>query len=347
MLDRDHRLALLRERADDYLRVAIACVTQEYPHFPYFIATSPASYRTHRQLHPAFYGSFDWHSCVEMHWVAVRLMSLFPGLPFESRARETLTSLLTPENIAGEVAFFREPAHRTLERPYGWGWLLTLHHELAAWSDPDGRTWAATVEPLADLFADNLVDWLPRMTYPQRTGVHPNSAFALSRSLAAAEGRRAQGDPRLLEAISEAARRWFAADEGYPAHYEPSGADFLSPALTEAELMARLLPRPDWLTWLDRFLPELDAGRPEALFHPARVADSTDGQIAHLHGLNLSRAWAFVVLATRLPEDDPRRPALAAAAERHAAAALPQVVGGDYMVEHWLAAYATSLLSEA
>ncbi len=344
MFDRGHRLALLGERANQYLAVAVECITREYPHFPYFIATGPNSYRTHRAFHPAFYGSFDWHSCVEMHWVAVRLLRWFPGQPNDALARTTLGELLTGANLKAEVDFFREPNHRFLERPYGWSWLLQLHYELATWDDPEGRAWANAVAPLADLFTRNFVEWLPRLTYAQRTGVHPNTAFALSRSLPEARRRRETGDSALFDAIERAAMRWFTDDVDYPAHYEPSGADFLSPALTEAELMSQLLPATSWLPWLDRFLPGLATGQPAALFEPVIVADDTDGQTAHLHGLNLSRAWMFVTLAARLPPGDPRIDRLMSAAETHANAALPHVSGSGYMVEHWLAAYATMLL---
>ena len=345
VLDGQTRAAILAERADGYLHAALGCITRGYPHMPYFVATGPDSYRTHRALHPAFFGSFDWHSCVAMHWAIVRLLRLFPDLPAAADARITLDELLTPDHLAAEVAFFADPHHRTLERPYGWGWLLTLHHELATWDDPDGQRWAAAVAPLADVLATNLVVWLPRLTYPQRTGLHPNTAFGLSRSLDHARWRADRGDEALVTAIHAAARGWFAADTDYPAHYEPSGADFLSPALTEAELMARLLPPTAFPAWLDRFLPGIVKENPTALVHPAVVSDATDGQIAHLHGLNLSRAWCFIQLAGSLPDDDPRGPALLAAAKRHADAALPHVVGGDYMTEHWLAAYATLLLT--
>lgn len=343
--DQDHRLALLRERAADYVRVALTNVTREYPNMPYFIATGPGPYPTHREYHPAFYGCFDWHSCVEMHWVVVRLLRLFPDAVPGEAARATMNELLTEENIATEVCFFRDPNHRTLERPYGWGWFLTLAHEAEIWDDADGRRWAAALAPLADHLTSNLAGWLPVLTYPQRTGVHPNTAFGLSRSLDYAQLRAARGDGALLSAIETAATRWFLDDVDYPAHYEPSGADFLSAALVEAELISRILDPATFPGWLQRFLPGIATSQPAVLFQPVTVSDSTDGQIAHLHGLNLSRAWALTALAERLPTGDGRIAPLLAAAERHAAAALPHVAGSDYMVEHWLAAYATLLLS--
>lgn len=343
--DQSHRLSLLRERVDSYLAISLANITREYPHMPFFIATGPGPYPTHREFHPAFYGCFDWHSCVELHWVIVRFLRLDPKASRADEARATLESLLTTDNIAAEVRFFSDPSHRSLERPYGWSWLLTLSQELESWDDADGRRWAEIVRPLAELLATNLTNWLPKLTYPQRTGVHPNIAFGLSRSYDWAVRRAAEGDPTLLRAIETASLGWFRDDAGYPARLEPSGSDFLSPALTEAELMSRLLPAEDFPAWLERFLPGLAQGEPETLFQPATISDPTDGQIAHLHGLNLSRAWALVTLADRLSANDRRREPMMAAAERHADASLPHVAGSDYMVEHWLAAYATLLLS--
>lgn len=345
VFDEPHRTEMARERAADYLRVALDGITREYPHMPYIIATGPESYRTHREFHPAFYGCFDWHSCVEMHWVVVRLLRRFPDAGPDVEARATLDALLTAEHLATEARFFGDPKHRSLERPYGWGWLLTLAYELMSWDDPDARRWSTALQPLADVLTDNFLAWLPRLTYPQRTGVHPNTAFGLSRSYDYASQLAERGDGRLRTAIGHAAEVWFAADTDYPAHYEPSGADFLSAALCEAELMSRIVEPRQLPGWLRRFLPDLSRGRPESLFQPATVSDPTDGQIAHLHGLNLSRAWAFTALAARLPTGDNRIAPMLEAAERHAEASLPLVAGSDYMVEHWLAAYATLLLT--
>lgn len=343
--DRQYRHSLLHDRATSYIRVALANVVREFPNMPDFIATGPGPYPSHREFHPAFYGCFDWHSCVEMHWVIVRLLRLEPGVAIASEARATLDQLLTPAHVETEMRFFSDPNHRSLERPYGWGWLLTLSHELETWADADATRWASAVRPLADLLASNMASWLPKLTYPQRTGVHPNTAFGLSRSYDWAKCRAGEGDSALLDAIETVAPEWFRDDTDYPVRYEPSGSDFLSPALTEAELMSRLLPSDEFPAWLDRFLPGLADEEPGSLFQPATVSDASDGQIAHLHGLNLSRAWAFVAVADCLPAEDSRRDPMMAAAKRHAEASLPHVAGSDYMVEHWLAAYATLLLS--
>jgi hypothetical protein len=298
-----------------------------------------------RELYPAFWGSFDWHSCVEMHWLMVRLMRVAGDVVPAAEMRAALDAHLTAEALAAEAAGFDGPGGRTRSRPYGWGWALTLAEELAAWDDPDARRWSDNMRPLADVIGRRFVEWLPLATYPVRWGAHPNSAFGLSRSLAWAERRAEAGAPQLLEALTGAARRWFEADTDYPGGWEPSGADFLSPALCEAELMTRVLPAGEFPAWLDGFLPGLAGREPGALFSPAVVSDASDGQIAHLHGLNASRAWCWLRLGEILPEDDPRRAVAFEAASVHAAAALPHATGGDYMVEHWLACYAVLLLS--
>ena len=341
--DRAERLALLAELAEGYLDVAVENLTREFPVMSIIHADGPGAYATHRQRHPAFYGAFDWHSCVEMTWVAARVMQLFPDLTGAKRARRTIDVLITAQNVQAEVATFSLPGYRAFERPYGWGWLLKLQAELVGWADADGRRWAATLRPLADLFTQRLVSWLPKMTYPQRVGVHPNSAFGLSMALDWAECRRQVGDDSPYGAISEAGKRWFEADADYPAHYEPSGADFLSACLCEAELMGRILNPAGYPGWLERFLPGLADGEPASLFKPAEVSDPTDGQIAHLHGLNMSRAWAMAAIAERVPSVATAQ-LLLDAAGRHATVALPHVTGSDYMVEHWLAAYAVLLL---
>jgi hypothetical protein len=343
--DQVQRRSMLRERAREYVEVALANILREYPHMPLFVSAEAGDYRTHRQFHPAFFGSLDWHSCVEMHWVIVRLLRAFPELVRAGQARATLGDLLTEEHLAREVEFFSTPRHQSIERPYGWAWLLTLQHELLMWPDPDAQRWAAAVDPLARLLSERLVRWLAGLTYPHRTGVHPNTAFALSRCWDYATLRARDGDGALLSTIHSVAARWFSSDVNYPAHYEPSGSDFLSAALCEAELMARVLEPRVFPEWLARFLPGLAHREPLTLFVPVVVSDPSDGAGAHLHGLNLSRAWAFAAIAERLPTADTRVSPLLEAAEQHAAASLPHVAGSDYMVEHWLAAYATLLLS--
>jgi hypothetical protein len=294
------------------------------------------------QLHPAFYGCFDWHSAVEMHWALVRMLRLTPGSFDAAPVFEVLDRHLTIDNLAVETEYFA--GGRVWERPYGWGWLLALAAELRDWSaeppqaasgDSAERVtgWQRAVDPLAERLAELSTAWLDKADYPTRDGAHMYSAFALSRLSSYARQLAADGRPRLLQAISTAALRWFAADTDYPVRYEPGGADFLSGALTEAELMAQILRPDEFADWFPRFLPD-----PSPLYTPVTVSDSADGLITHLHGLNLYRAHAFGVLAPVLGE------AAAVARQAHLDAALPAVVGGDWMAEHWLAAYAVLAL---
>lgn len=343
-LDPVSRRQTLTQLADPYLTVALHNITREYPIYPWYIATRPGPYPTHRQAHPVFYGSFDWHSCVEMHWVIVRILRLVPDAPLAQRAIAQLHQLITPEGMERERAFFLDPDLGTFERPYGWGWYLTLAAETTRLQTSAGRQWAQLLRPLAETLEAKFLAWLPRLTYPQRVGMHPNTAFALTLARPWALMRAAEGQPELLLALDQAALRFFLHDENWPGHYEPSGADFLSPGLTEAVLMRHTLGPDDVLPWLQSFLPGLPTA-PRAMLQPAEVSDPTDGQIAHLHGLNISRAWGWMVLAEALPSNDPRRAPLIASAERHAAASMPFVTGSDYAVEHWLAVYAMLLLT--
>jgi len=327
----------LHERAEAYARVALANIEREFPHHEAHPQSDASPIPRPRELHPAFYGSLDWHSCVEMHWVLARLLRLVPDRVPEAEIRAALDAHLGADVLAGEVRFFSDPANRLSERPYGWAWALRLAAELDSFDEP----WAENLSPLADLFVERFLEWLPKVTYPFRAGLHGNTAFAFSLLLPFARAHE-----KLLEAVNEAAERWYSNDADYPAQLEPSDADFLSPALTEAELMTSLLPVPELPAWLEQFLPGLAEGEPPNLFTPAVVSDPTDGYIAHLHGLNLSRAWCFRRLAGALPEADSRVPVLLAAAKRHADASLDQAVGSDYAVEHWLPAYAVLYLGD-
>lgn len=334
---------ILHANAAEYARVAIANIDREFPYAVSQTMSAPGDFpHRPRDRNPVFYGSFDWHSCVEMHWLLVRLLRTAAGLVPAGEVRAVLGRQLAPEALAGEAAYV---AGQNGPGWYAWGWALTLAEEAAAFDDPDGRRWAAALRPLADEITGLFTGWLAKMTYPIRYGMHANTAFALSRSLPWARRLAAGGEPGFAGAINDAAARWYSADEVYPGAWEPSGSDFLSPALAEAELMAQLLPPGEFGAWLAAFLPGIERGQPAALFRPAIVADSSDGQIAHLHGLNASRAWCWRRIAESLPGDDERIGAALGAARVHADAALPHVVGDHYMVEHWLAAYAVLLLT--
>jgi Protein of unknown function (DUF2891) len=336
----------LHAEADSYAWLALENIGREFPSYLIVMMNGPGDFPERpRDRTPVFFGSLDWHSCVEMHWVLVRLLKMAGDAVPAAVIRAALDAQFTAGGLRAEAEFMATSG--SSQRPYGWGWALTLAHELATWDDPDARRWAAAIEPLASVLTDNFLRWLPKATYPVRAGLHANSAFGLSRALPYARLRAAAGTSDLAAAIENAARRWYAADAGYPGGWEPSGHDFLSPALAEAELMACLLPPEEFARWLGAFLPGLASGEPASLFTPAIVSDPGDGQIAHLHGLNLSRAWCWRRLAGTLPAGDPRIPPCLAAAERHAEASLPHVTTSDYMVTHWLAAYAVLLLSEA
>ena len=336
------KLQLTTEQASHFARLALAGITREYPNAPGVVMNGPGDALAPRVLHPAFYGCFDWHSSVHSHWMLVRLLRLFPKLPEAGEIRSAVSNNLTAESILAEKAYLEQPNRRSFERTYGWAWLLKLAEELDGWDDPDGSAWRANLQPLAEVFVQRYLDFLPRQTYPIRVGTHPNTAFGLAFAL---DYARTVGRGDLEELIIERSRHYFAIDENYPASWEPNGNDFFSPSLIEADLMRRVLPAADFAEWLGCFLPDLSDGRPETLLQPAIVADRSDPQIVHLDGLNLSRAWCMNGIASALPKEDGVRSLLHDAAARHAAESLPHVASGDYMGEHWLASFAVYLLS--
>jgi hypothetical protein len=293
-------------------------------------------------LHPAFYGSYDWHSSVHGHWMLVRLLRLFPDLKEASEARSVLGAHLTAKKLKAEADYFGRKESKPFERPYGWAWLLKLAEELNTCTDGDAKRWAQNIRPLADVVVAHYLDFFPKQTYPIRTGVHTNTAFGLS---FAHDYARSVSDARFLSLIEERARAYFGADVDAAAGWEPSGADFLSPSLAEADLMRRVLPSAEFGAWFGKFLPAASRAQPRSLFEPATVTDRTDPQLVHLDGLNLSRAWAMRSIAAALPAGDSARTALLGSASRHADAALKHVASGDYAGEHWLASFAVYLLS--
>jgi hypothetical protein len=324
---------LTREIAVRFAGLALGHVTREYPNKLDHVMAGPDDVASPSALHPIFYGSFDWHSCVHGYWLLARLLRFDSAL---SGVRALFDAQLTSQKAAQELAYLERPASRGFERPYGWAWLLMLQAEL---SRADDAAWGRALAPLAQAFADRFRSFLPMAGYPIRTGVHSSTAFALT---LAHEYAMTCGDPGLADLIARTGLGWFEADADCQA-WEPSGDDFLSPALMEAVLMRRLLAPDHFRPWLARFLPRLAAGEPASLFTPAAVSDRTDGKIAHLDGLNLSRAWCWRELAGALPADDPRAAMAREAAVRHLDASLPHVAG-DYMGEHWLASFAVLAL---
>jgi hypothetical protein len=321
--------------ASQFARIALGHVTREYPHKLDHVMGGPDDVRGPRELHPIFYGSFDWHSCVHGYWLLARLHRLFPELLVGAEIRLLLNEALTPEKVGGELAYLQRPLSRGFERPYGWAWLLMLQAELVRHDGEQGRRWAAALAPLAEAFAHGLREFLPKATYPIRVGTHFNTAFALALAVGYAE---VNADADLRRLLGETASRWYDADVDCQA-WEPSGDDFLSPALMEAECQRRLLSLDDFQAWLAKFLPGLAEGRPTSLFEPAVVSDRTDGKITHLDGLNLSRAWCWRALAQAAPSGSELQARASDAADRHLTASLPHLQG-DYMGEHWLATFA-------
>ncbi len=320
--------------AGRFARLTLGHLGREYPHKLDHVLNGPADAATPAALHPIFHGSFDWHSCVHGWWQMLRLLRLFPDMAEAAAIRARADAMLVAEKAAGELAYLDRPGSGGFVRPYGWAWLLALHGEAARHG---GTGWGEALAPLAHAFAARFRAFLPKLTYPIRVGTHFNTAFALVLAKEWAD----EHDPALAALIGERTTAWYAGDRACQA-WEPGGDDFLSPALTEALLMSRVLPAADFARWFAAFLPDLATGEPATLFAPATVSDRSDGKIAHLDGLNLSRAWCWRSLARLL---DPALAGLAqGAAERHLAAALPHLAD-DYMGEHWLATYALLALT--
>jgi hypothetical protein len=337
MSSRSDSRRLTPEIASSFARIALGHVTREYPVKMDHVIGGPQDVRSQRDLHPIFFGSFDWHSCVHSHWLLASLLRREPGIPEAAAIRAHFDQAFTPQKVAAETAYVRLPSSRGFVRPYGWGWLLKLQSELLAHDDP---RYAQALQPLADAFADRFREFLPRADYPIRSGVHSSTSFALALGQDYAQ---ATNDAALTALFAEKARAWHLADRDAPA-WEPSGDDFLSATLITAVAMRRLLPAEEFTPWLRAYLPRAAQRQPASLFAPASVSDRTDGKIAHLDGLNLSRAWCWREIAAALPENDPLAMAAGEAAEVHLTAALGEVEG-DYMGEHWLASYALLALT--
>lgn len=315
---------------------------RQYPNKISHVLAGPEDVGSPKELHPSFYGSFDWHSSVHGHWMLVRLLKLHPELAEASAIREVLERNLQADKLRREAEYLAHPQRKSFERPYGWGWLLKLAEELHTWDDPQAAKWAKNLQPLTNAVVDRYLDFFPRQTYPIRSGVHNNTALGLTFAL---DYARATGHKKLEELMLERAQSYYGQDRDFPAQWEPGGDHFLSPALTEADLMRRVLPPTKFREWFHRFLPGLAQGEPRSLLQPAVVNDRSDPKIVHLDGLNLSRAWGMLGVASALAPEDPVRAVLEEAAEHHAKDALANVASGDYAGEHWLASFAVYMLS--
>ena len=335
-------LTLSPEQASALVRLSLECVDKEYPNKLAVVLSGEKDVRPPRALFPAFFGCFDWHSSVHGHWAMARMLSTHPDLPEAPRLRQALAAHLTAERMAGEVATFKEQP--LLERPYGWAWLLRLAAELRGLAGvEEARNWAAALRPLEQLLVTRTRDYLKRLSVPVRAGTHHSTAFALGHVL---DYARVAGDQALSRDVEAAARRFYLKDRACPVAYEPSGEDFISPCLAEADLMRRVLEPAELREWLDGFLPPLDSENARPLLTPPRVLDARDPKIGHLIGLDFHRAWCMRGLAATLGPGDARSARLEAAAREHAEHGLRLMKESGYGGAHWLASFAIYLLTE-
>lgn len=325
-----------------FAALALECAHREYPNKISHVLSGDLDVRPPRDLTPAFFGCFDWHSSVHGHWLLVRLARTFPRADFAAPALAAVGASLTEAKIAAEVAYIKGEGREGFERPYGLAWLLQLGAELREWDTPQAREWSAVLEPLEEAAVGRLTDWIPKLTYAIRIGEHSQTAFAFGLIL---DWARGGGNAEVERLLLDRGRAFYGDDTGCPLNYEPSGHDFLSPCLAEADFMRRVLPAGEFSEWLTGFLPGVPRSSTEAWLEPAVVSDRSDGKLAHLDGLNLSRAWMLEGIASALPPADARRDPLLAAAEAHREAGLAAVTGEHYAGGHWLGSFATYLVT--
>jgi hypothetical protein len=329
--------------AQRFADLALACVHKEYPNHISHTLNGDTDAAPPRKLTPAFYGCYDWHSSVHGHWLLVRLVRTFPDAPFVQAAREALRQSLTAENIVQEAAYLRGDGRSSFERPYGLAWLLQLVAELREWNDPQAREMAPNMRPLEEVALERLRNWLPKLSNPVRIGEHDQTAFALGLMLDYARG---SGDQKFADLVVSKARQFYLNDKNCPLAYEPSGEDFLSPCLGEADLMRRVLPSQEYAGWLQLFMPQISVSGGDKWLQPVVSPDPSDPKLAHLDGLNLSRAWMLEGIAAGLPKRDKRLPSIMATAEEHRRAGLASVTGEHYEGGHWLGSFAVYLVTK-
>ncbi len=326
-----------------FARLALECVHREYPNKISHVLNDDRDARPPQELTPAFFGCYDWHSAVHGHWLLARLARLFPDAPFAAEARAALARSLTDERLEAEAAYLSGPGRVAFERPYGLAWLLQLASELREWSTPETRAWLSALAPLEQAAAARIADWVPKLTHPVRAGVHAQTAFAFGLIL---DWARSADQETMVQLIATRSRELYGADRACPIAYEPSGQDFLSPCLAEADLMRRILEAEPFAEWLSVFLPTLDTDAGRRWLVPVVVSDPSDPQLGHLDGLNLSRAWMLDGVAAGLPDHDSRRETLHGAARRHREAGLRAVTGEHYEGGHWLGTFAVYLVTQ-
>jgi hypothetical protein len=331
-----HAESLDAKSVERFAGLALACAQKEYPNKIAHVLNSDQDVAPPRELTPSFYGCYDWHSSVHGHWLLARLVRLFPDAEFSAKGREVLRANLTKEKIATEVTYLQGTGRASFERPYGLAWLLQLGAEFREQDDPLSRELAANLAPLERASVERLSTWLPKLTHPVRSGEHSQSAFGLGLML---DWARAAGDREFEALVASKIRSFYSADRNCPLAYEPSGEDFLSPCIAEADAVRRVMTAPEFSTWLKQFLPDLTRLR------PAVVTDPSDPKLAHLDGLNLSRAWMLEGIASALPANDPQRKSAEAAARAHREAGLAAVTGEHYEGGHWLGSFATYLVT--
>ncbi|HEY1657956.1 MAG TPA: DUF2891 domain-containing protein [Candidatus Sulfotelmatobacter sp.] len=329
--------------AERFANLALACVHKEYPNHISHTLNSDADAAPPRKLTPAFYGCYDWHSSVHGHWLLVRLIRTFPDAPFVPSAREALRQSLTAENIEQEAVYLRGEGRASFERPYGLAWLLQLVAELREWNDPQSKEMAANLRPLEKVALERLNNWLPKLSNPVRIGEHDQTAFALGLMLDYAHGN---GDKEFAGLVVSKAKLFYLNDKNCPLAYEPSGEDFLSPCLGEADLMRRLLSSQEFASWLQTFMPQISESGNDNWLQPVVSPDPSDPKLAHLDGLNLSRAWMLEGIASVLPKNDKRLPSIMASAKAHRQAGLAAVTGDHYEGGHWLGSFAVYLVTK-
>ncbi len=328
--------------AQRFANLALACVHKEYPNHISHTLNSDADAAPPRKLTPVFYGCYDWHSSVHGHWLLVRLIRTFPDGPFVPAAREALRQSLTAQDIVQEAAYLRGEGRASFERPYGLAWLLQLSAELKEWDDPQAKEMAGNLRPLEQVVLERLQNWLPKLSNPVRIGEHDQTAFALGLMLDYAHGN---SDQKFAELVVSKAKQFYLGDKNCPLAYEPSGEDFLSPCLGEADLMRRVLPNQEFARWLRIFMPQIPTGDGKWL-QPVVSPDPSDPKLAHLDGLNLSRAWMLEGIAAGLPKADKRLPSIMATAKAHERPGLAAVTGEHYEGGHWLGSFAVYLVTK-